>query len=110
MIRDNIIKYFPDRDCITLVRPVETEEELKSLNKMNFQSLKTDFKSEFLILKDKIFKDSKPKCYKGMRLNGPNLVNLLTEFIDAINQGAVPNINNVYFKLTLVGILLLPKT
>ena len=32
MIRENIIKYFKKRECITLPRPVDDEEDLKKLN------------------------------------------------------------------------------
>jgi hypothetical protein len=104
MIRENIIKYFSDRDCITLVRPIDSENELKSLNNIPFSKLKSDFKTEFLKLKSKVFEDSNPKVFNGKKLNGPTLVNLLNEFIKSINQGAVPNINNVYKLFKVVGI------
>ena len=32
VIRENIIKFFPERDCVTLVRPVDSENDLKELN------------------------------------------------------------------------------
>ena len=95
MIRENILKYFADRDCITLVRPLDSEEELRQLNKLPLTRLKPDFKREFLKLKQKVFEEASPKVFNGKKLNGPTLVNLLNEFIQAINQGAVPNINNV---------------
>ena len=94
MIRQSILKYFHDRDCITLVRPVDSEEEIKALNKIPFKSLKADFRNDFLELKDKIFKDSNPKRFNGKKLNGPTLVNLITEFVEVINKGGIPNINN----------------
>lgn len=96
MIRDNIIKYFSDRDCITLVRPLDSEDELRKLNKFPFSKLKSDFKTEFLKLRQKVYEESCPKVFNGKKLNGSTLVNLLNEFINAINKGAVPNINNVY--------------
>ena len=98
MIRDNILKYFKDRDCITLVRPLDSEVELRRLNEYPFSSLKSEFKTEFINLKQKVFEESGPKFFKGKKLDGPSLVNLLIEFLHAINQGAVPNINNVYIK------------
>ena len=96
MIRDNIMKYFTDRDCITLVRPIDSEEELRNLNKLPFSKLKPEFKSEFIKLKQKVYEESSPKIFNGKKLNGTTLVYLLNEFINAINNGAVPNINNVY--------------
>lgn len=94
MIRQSILKYFHDRDCITLVRPVDNDEDLKKLNKIPFDKLKVDFRNEFIELKDKIYKDSNPKRFNGKKLNGPTLANLLHEFVDVINKGGIPNINN----------------
>lgn len=94
LIRNNIIKYFPERDCITLVRPVESESDLKQLNKIPFEKLKSNFKWEFKQLKDKIYKETLPKKFNGKKLNGPTLANLIVEFVNTINSGSIPNINN----------------
>ena len=94
LIRQNIIKFFPDRDCVTLVRPVDKESDLKKLNSIPFNKLKADFKIEFKKLKDKIYKEATPKKYNGKRLNGPGLACLIEEFVKTINSGKIPNINN----------------
>jgi len=47
-------------------------------------------------LKDKIFKDSNPKRFNGKKLNGPTLANLIIEFVEVINKGGIPNINNAW--------------
>lgn len=94
LIRQNIIKFFPDRDCVTLVRPVDNESDLKKLNSIPFNKLKPDFKIEFKKLKDKIYKEALPKKYNGKKLNGPGLACLIEEFVKTINSGKIPNINN----------------
>ena len=43
LIRENIIKYFKERECITLPRPVEQEEDLHKLNEIRFDQLKPNF-------------------------------------------------------------------
>lgn len=96
MIRETIIKYFTYRECITLPRPAESEDELRNLKNMRLEELKTEFKLEFLNLKNKVFKEASPKRIKGKKMNGEALVNLLKEFVNAINNGAVPNINNAW--------------
>ncbi len=101
LIRDNIIKYFPDRDCLTLPRPVENEEDLQKLNRIPYDKLKSNFKMEFKYLKDKIFKDTLPKRFQGKRLNGPTLAQLVVEFVSAINSGEIPNINNSWDSVVL---------
>jgi hypothetical protein len=94
LIRHNILKYFPERDCFTLVRPVESEQDLKRLNKIPFENLKSTFKWEFTQLKEKIYKDTVPKKFNGKKLNGPALAHLIVEFVNSINSGSIPNINN----------------
>lgn len=94
LIRNNIIKYFPERDCVTLVRPVESEKDLQKLNDLPIEKLKSNFKIEFKALKDKVFKETLAKKFGGKKLNGPTLCHLIMEFVNTINSGAIPNINN----------------
>jgi hypothetical protein len=51
LIRENIIKYFKERECITLPRPVDEESDLHKLNEIPFCKLKSNFREEFLNLK-----------------------------------------------------------
>jgi hypothetical protein len=94
LIRHNILKYFPERDCFTLVRPVESEDDLKRLNKIPFDKLKPTFKWEYSQLKEKVFKETVPKKFNGKKMDGPTLANLIVEFVNCINSGNIPNINN----------------
>ena len=96
VIRQNIIKFFPERDCVTLVRPVDNENDLKNLTNIPYNSLKPEFKMEFKKLKDKIFKEALPKKLNGKKLTGPALATLIEEFIKVINSGKIPNINNTW--------------
>lgn len=70
LIRENIVKYFKQRECVTLPRPVESEEDLKNLMNLKLEKLKPSFKFEFLNLKNKIYKESKPKKINGKKLTG----------------------------------------
>ena len=96
VIRQNIIKFFPERDCVTLVRPVDSENDLKRLNNIPYNNLKPEFKMEFKKLKDKIFKEALPKKLNGKKLTGPALATLIEEFVKVINSGKIPNINNTW--------------
>ena len=96
VIRQNIIKFFPERDCVTLVRPIDSEDDLKKLNSIPYNNLKPEFKMEFKLLKDKIFKEALPKKLNGKKLTGPALATLIEEFVKVINSGKIPNINNTW--------------
>jgi hypothetical protein len=94
LIRDNIIKYFPERDCVTLSRPVEEERDLQRLNEIPFNELKTSFKMEFNQLKSKVYQETLPKKINNRRLTGPILANLIIEFVNTVNSGEIPEIDN----------------
>jgi hypothetical protein len=94
MIRENIMKYFKERACVTLPRPTESEDDLKNLKRLPFERLKPNFKLEFMALRNKVYKESQPKTINNKKLTGTALASLIVEFINAINNGAVPNINN----------------
>jgi hypothetical protein len=42
-IRKKLKKYFPVRDCATLVRPIVREDNLQSLNKMALEEMRPEF-------------------------------------------------------------------
>lgn len=90
------MKYFKNRECFTLTRPIDSEKDLNQLDKIPFDQLKPNFKLEFLSLKNKIFKDTNPKAINGKKMTGTVLANLIEEFVNAINKGSVPNINNAW--------------
>ena len=93
LIRENIIKYFKERECVTLPRPVDQEEDLHKLDEIPFDKLKPNFRSEFLNLKNKVYENSKVKRIGNKKINGPILVGLLTQFINSLNSKIIPNIN-----------------
>ena len=96
LIRENIIKYFKNRECITLPRPVNKEEDLHKLNEIPFSGLKPNFREEFLNLKRKVYEDSRVKKIGNKKINGPILVGLLTSFINSLNSKIIPNINTAF--------------
>ena len=42
-VRELIRKYFPERDCFVMVRPVETESELQRLQSLPDEKLRKEF-------------------------------------------------------------------
>ena len=93
LIRENIIKYFKERECVTLPRPVDSEDDLHKLDEIPFEQLKPNFRSEFLKLKTNVYENSRVKKLGNKKINGPILVGLLTQFINSLNSKIIPNIN-----------------
>ena len=94
LIRENIIKYFKERECITLPRPVDEESDLHKLNEIPFCKLKPNFREEFLNLKKIIYEKAKIKKIGSQKINGLILVELLVSFINSLNSKIIPNINS----------------
>ena len=94
LIRENIIKFFKERECITLPRPVDEEKDLHKLNEIPFCKLKPNFREEFLNLKKIIYEKAKIKKIGNKKINGLILVELLISFINSFNSKIIPNINS----------------
>ena len=49
-----------------------------------------------LELRNKVLHRVKPKIINGKRLTGPMLANLANVYVQSINEGAIPNIENAW--------------
>ena len=103
MIKVNLLKYFKERECITLPSPVK-EEDLHILKRLHFNDLESDFRDQFNNLKNKVFIDSKSKMINGKVINGPMIAYLLTSFINEINNDNIPNVINIFNEMAIYDI------
>ena len=60
-IRRLVRQFFLERDCHTLVRPIEDEKGLQNLNELKNDNLRSEFVSQMDHLRRKVFKKVKPK-------------------------------------------------
>ena len=95
-IRRLIKSFFRDRNCYTLIRPLTEEEELHKLESMSFDQLRTEFVSQALKLRNDLLTQDKIKKMKGKPINGEILAGLMVNYVDTINNGSVPNIENAW--------------
>ena len=73
-IRRLIRHFFADRDCFTLVRPVEDERMLQNLAAAPSDIVRNEFADGINYLRSKALKKVRPKTIKGRPINGPMLV------------------------------------
>jgi hypothetical protein len=95
-VRMMISNFFPDRDCVPLVRPVTDEEQLRNLSSCGWDELRDEFKSGVTTLRRKLYGKVRPKEMYGKLITGPMLVTLAASYVDAINSGGVPTISNAW--------------
>ncbi|WOK99270.1 guanylate-binding protein 3 [Canna indica] len=93
-IRESIRSLFPDRECFTLVRPLNNENDLQRLDQISLDRLRPEFRSGLDALVKYIFERSRPKQVGSTVMTGPILAGLTQSFLDAINNGAVPTISS----------------
>lgn len=86
--------FFKEMDCTTMIRPLTKEENLQSLEKMPLDELRSEFVEQVMQLRRKVINRIKPKTMHDKKLNGEMLFNLAASYVEAINKGAVPNIES----------------
>ncbi|XP_071735830.1 uncharacterized protein [Rutidosis leptorrhynchoides] len=93
-IRESIRALFPDRDCFTLVRPLNDENELQRLDQISLDKMRPEFKSGLEALTRFVFERTRPKQVGATVMTGPIFARITQSFIDALNNGAVPTITS----------------
>ncbi|KAL5213276.1 hypothetical protein ABZP36_024123 [Zizania latifolia] len=93
-IRESIRALFPDRECFTLVRPLNNENELQRLDQIPIEKLRPEFQAGLDELTRFILERTRPKQVAGTVMTGPVLAGLTQSFLGAINNGAVPTISS----------------
>jgi hypothetical protein len=95
-IRRLLKHFFKERDCCTMVRPLENEKELQKLDELGDDQLRPEFIEQTKALRKRIFKKVKPKTLNGKLLNGSMIIEITKAYIQAINSGSVPNIESAW--------------
>ncbi|KAL4204729.1 hypothetical protein AMTRI_Chr01g133480 [Amborella trichopoda] len=93
-IRESIRALFPDRECFTLVRPLNSEKDLQRLDQISLDKLRPEFRSGLDALTKYVFERTRPKQVGATTMTGPLLAGITQAFLDALNSGAVPTISS----------------
>ena len=91
-IRQSFRTLFNQRECFTLVRPVHEEEQLQKLSTLPQSDLRPEFLEGMQECREKILGRVAPKTVFGEVVTGTGLAMLATAYVQAINEGAVPDI------------------
>lgn len=93
-IRDSVRALFPDRECFTLVRPLNNENELQRLDQISLDRLRPEFRAGLDALTKFVFERTRPKQVGATVMTGPVLIGITESYLDALNNGAVPTISS----------------
>ena len=96
LVRQNILNFFRYRDCITLIRPVNDENDLRNIQSLSDDNIRPEFITQLHSIRDKIYKNCVQKTINGIGLTGVNLNTFINQFVDNFNKGKVPAINTAW--------------
>lgn len=99
-IRHLIKCFFQQRSCFALVRPLTSEEGLVKLSDCKLENLRAEFVEEALKLRNSILLNAKVKTMEGKQVSGEIIGGILKAYIDTINSGVIPNIENTWTYVT----------
>ena len=77
-IRAHLKKFFKERDCCTMVRPLANEKQLQNLARLSLDRLRPEFVIQVGAIRSKILHSIKPKMLNGRNLSGAMMAHLAT--------------------------------
>lgn len=80
-----------------MVRPTEAEKDLQKLDTIDNSLLRPQFVNQVKFIRNKVYTNVRPKKINGQSLNGNLLVTLCKGYMETINKGHVPNVENAWF-------------
>jgi hypothetical protein len=98
-IRSMLRAFFPERDCVTLVRPAAEESALQNLGtEEGDDAIRPEFKAGVDALRKKILASAaaRPKALYGKVLTGALFASLVEAYVAALNTGGTPVISSAW--------------
>ncbi|XP_027626365.1 guanylate-binding protein 4 isoform X1 [Tupaia chinensis] len=95
MTRECIRRFFPKRKCFVFDRPTSDSELLLHIDQVSEDQLDSKFQVQSENFCNYIFNNAKTKNLReGIIITGNRLATLVVTYVDAINSGAVPCLEN----------------
>ncbi|XP_014389655.1 PREDICTED: guanylate-binding protein 7-like [Myotis brandtii] len=100
MPREYIRKFFPKQKCFTFDRPTNDKKLLLHMEEVSENQLDCSFQEQSKNFCNYIFTEAKTKTLReGIIVTGNRLGSLAKAYVDAINSGAVPCLENAVLTL-----------
>ncbi|EPQ03455.1 Guanylate-binding protein 4 [Myotis brandtii] len=98
--RKYIRKFFPKRKCFVFERPTNNINLLQQMEEVSENQLECSFREQSKHFCNYIFRDAKTKTLReGIIVTGNRMGTLAKAYVDAINSGAVPCLENAAITL-----------
>ncbi|XP_066124691.1 guanylate-binding protein 6-like [Saccopteryx bilineata] len=101
--RECIQQYFPKRKCFAFIRPTDDTEFLANIEIIEEYQLHPKFKEQIKKFCSYISTEARTKTLReGITVTGKRLGTLVVTYVDAINSGAVPCLENAVTTLAQI--------
>lgn len=95
--REKIRELFPRRDCVTLVRPVDDEEQLQCLGDLSLDQMRPKFVEQMTDLRGRVLCGCPLlRSPAGELATGGAFLALVEAHIEAMNSGSVPDLGSTW--------------
>ncbi len=91
-IRKLLQLIFKERDCFTLVRPVNDEKKLRLIDQLPIADIRSEFLSQMEELVSRVFNGIRPKLVQGSFVNGKTYLELVKMYVEALNNNSIPDV------------------
>lgn len=81
---------------MTLVRPVEDEAKIRSLNTLSDDDLREEFLKGVNNVHEKVFDELQPKKILNSEIEGFQLAEICMRYVEGINQGKIPTFESTW--------------
>jgi hypothetical protein len=100
----NVIRdCFPDRMCFTMVRPCQEEKDLENLNNLPESRCRAVFVDQMNEFRSLLRSRIKNKLYFGNPVSGKMLLAMAQDFVNGVNNGAMPAVKDSWQMLMQLG-------
>jgi hypothetical protein len=91
-IRKLLSVFFKERDCYTLIRPVNDEKKLRLIDKLPISEMRPEFLEQMDEFVERVFSSVRPKLVQGSYLNGKTYMGLAKMWVDSLNNNSIPDV------------------
>lgn len=98
-VRQSLLNFFKSRDCLTMVRPVNDENDLRNIQHLSDDQIRPEFINALHHIRNKIYKNCTQKVINGVGMNSNMIIVYLKQFIEAFNSGKMPVIQTAWKSL-----------
>ena len=94
-VRENLLRFFPHRQCATLCQPAIDEQQLRELPEVPFEKLRKEFRNAFQELQTRLFRlTDSPKTIGGQPICVSQWTEMLRKLVCCLNEGQAMRVDD----------------